>query len=130
MTISEVSEQYGLSADTLRYYERIGLIPPVNRTSGGVRDYLEEDCRWVNFVKCMRSAGLAIEVIIEYVALFQAGESTVEARKDLLIEQRRVLAEKLETIQATIDRLDGKIDRYEEVMLPAEKKLKPPDEEK
>jgi DNA-binding transcriptional MerR regulator len=69
MKIAEVSEQYGLSADTLRYYERVGLIPPVNRTETGIRDYNELDLRRVDFVKCMRSAGLPIEVLIEYVAL-------------------------------------------------------------
>ena len=67
MKIMEVSEQYGLSSDTLRYYERIGLIPPVNRNESGVRDYNELDIRRVEFIKCMRSAGLPIEVLIEHV---------------------------------------------------------------
>ena len=57
MTITEVSEKFDLSPDTLRYYERIGLIPPVPRTSGGLRDYREGDLRWVEFIKCMRNAG-------------------------------------------------------------------------
>ena len=61
MTIAEVSRQNDLSPDTLRYYERIHLIPPVNRNSSGNRDYTDEDCRWVKFIKCMRSAGLSIE---------------------------------------------------------------------
>ena len=56
MTISEVSKKYDITADTLRYYERIGLIPPVPRTKSGVRDYDESSCNWVNFIKCMRSA--------------------------------------------------------------------------
>ena len=71
MTIAEVSAKYGLSADTLRYYERIGLLPEVKRNKSGIRDYTEEDCRWVEFIKCMRSAGLPIEVLIEYMALAQ-----------------------------------------------------------
>ena len=65
MTIAEVSKKFDLSQDTLRYYERIGLIPSVNRNKSGNRDYTEEDCRWVEFIKCMRSAGLPIEVLIE-----------------------------------------------------------------
>ncbi|MDF2909059.1 MAG: adhR, partial [Herbinix sp.] len=77
MTIAEVSKKYDLSADTLRYYERIGLLPTVNKNSSGNRDYTEEDCRWVQFIKCMRSAGLSIEILIEYVSLFQKGNSTV-----------------------------------------------------
>ncbi len=54
MTISEVSKKYDITADTLRYYERIGLIPPVPRTKSGLRDYDESSCNWVNFIKCMK----------------------------------------------------------------------------
>ena len=88
MKIAEVSEQYGISLDTLRYYERIGLIPPVTRNESGIRDYKELDVRRVEFVKCMRSAGLPIEVLIEYIGLVQRGDSTIEARKDILVGQR------------------------------------------
>ena len=91
MTITEVSKRYDLSADTLRYYERIGLIPPVNRNKSGIRDFTEEDCKWVEFIKCMRGAGLSIEVLTEYVQLFQQGNSTIKARKQLLVEQRSQL---------------------------------------
>ena len=76
MTIAEVSRKTGLSADTLRYYERVGLIPAISRTSGGIRDYGETDIRWVEFIKCMRSAGLPVEVLAEYVALFVQGDET------------------------------------------------------
>jgi DNA-binding transcriptional MerR regulator len=122
MTIAEVSKAFGLSADTLRYYERIGLIPPVNRKKSGVRDYTEEDCRWVEFIKCMRCAGLPIETLIEYVALFRKGDETVEARKELLIEQRKNLLHKMEELQTTLDRLSYKIDQYETTL--AAKKLR------
>ncbi len=71
MKIAEVSERYGISADTLRYYERIELIQPVNRNGNGVRDYGEIDLRRVEFIKCMRSAGLPIETLIDYVGLVQ-----------------------------------------------------------
>ncbi len=83
MTIAQVSQKYGISADTLRYYERIGLLPPVGRTKSGIRDYTEEDCNWVNFIKCMRSAGLPVETLIEYVGLFGQGDETIPARKDV-----------------------------------------------
>lgn len=71
MTIAEVSEKYALTADTLRYYERIGLIPPVPRTQSGFRNYDEESCRWIELMKCMRSAGVQIEALTEYVRLFR-----------------------------------------------------------
>ena len=122
MTITEVSKKYGLSADTLRYYERIGLIPPVHRNSN--RDYTEGDCKWVKFIKCLRSAGLSIEILIEYVDLFQKGSDTISARKELLFEQRRQIAEKVNELQETLRFLDQKIDGYEERMLKFEEELK------
>lgn len=123
MTITEVSKECGLSADTIRYYERIGLIPPVNRKKSGVRDFTEEDCKWIEFIKCMRSAGLSIEALIEYVNMFQQGNSTVSARKALLVEQRSNLVEKIEQMQETLNRLDKKIDGYEERFLEKEEEL-------
>ena len=81
MKISEVSEQYDLSADTLRYYERIGLIPTVNRNESGIRDYNELDLRRVDFIKCMRSAGLPVEVLIEYVQLFHRATRPLQPEK-------------------------------------------------
>lgn len=128
MTIAEVSEKYGLSADTLRYYERVGLIPSVNRNKNGIRDYRSEDCRWVEFIKCMRNAGLPIEILIEYVALFQKGDETIEARKELLTEQRKQLVEKVEDMKKTLERLDFKIARYEQTVAEKEKGLKKTEE--
>jgi DNA-binding transcriptional MerR regulator len=127
MTIAEVSRKFDLSQDTLRYYERIGLIPSVNRNKSGIRDYTEEDCKWVEFIKCMRNAGLPIEILIEYVTLFQRGDETVEARKELLIEQRKELLVRMEDMKKTLDRLDNKITRYEETVAKKEKTLKRPE---
>lgn len=124
MTITEVSEKFDLSPDTLRYYERIGLIPCVNRNKSGIRDYKEEDCRWVEFIKCMRSAGLPIEALIEYVTLFQQGESTIATRKELLIEQREQLKKRLEDMQKTLERLNTKIAGYDTGILKVEKTLR------
>jgi DNA-binding transcriptional MerR regulator len=124
MMIAEVSKKYDLSTDTLRYYERIGLIPNVHRNESGIRDYTEEDCKRVDFIKCMRSAGLPIEVLVEYVTLSQQGDDTVQARKNLLIEQRRLLTAKIEGLQETLDRLNYKIESYEQIILPKEKALR------
>ena len=101
MTIAEVSRKYNLSADPLRYYERIGLIPTVHRSKSGIRDYTVEDCAWVEFAKCMRGAGIQVEALIEYVSLFQQGEDTTEARKQILIEQRELLLERMEEMRQT-----------------------------
>jgi DNA-binding transcriptional MerR regulator len=113
MTITEVSKKYDISQDTLRYYERIGLIPAVNRTKGGMRDYSEVSCGWIELAKCMRSAGIPIEALIEYCALAQQGDQTITARKELLVEERTKLLEKMEDMKKTLDKLNYKIDIYE-----------------
>jgi DNA-binding transcriptional MerR regulator len=123
MKISEVSEQSGISTDTLRYYERIGLLPPVNRSENGIRDYNELDIRRVDFIKCMRSAGLPIEVLIEYFNLVQQGDRTIEARKEILIEQREQLLDRMAEMQETLDLLNYKIEVYENAVLKAEKAM-------
>lgn len=124
MTIAEVSRKYDISADTLRYYERIGLIPPVPRTRGGLRDYGEESCGWIQLMKCMLAAGVQIEALIEYVDLFQQGDATLDARKALLVEQRDQLVSRMAEMQASLDLLNQKIDRYEQGMMTAEQQLR------
>ena len=124
MTIAEVSKKYDLSADTLRYYERIGLIPPVPRTKSGIRDYDEVSCGWVEMMKCMRAAGVQIEALIEYVALFQQGDATIDARKAILIEQREQLIERMADMQRSLDRLNDKIDHYDQGLMMAERRLR------
>jgi len=123
MKIAEVSEQYGLSSDTLRYYERVGLIPPVHRNGGGIRDYDEIDLRRVDFIKCMRGAGLPVEVLIDYMGLVQQGDSTIEARKEILIEQRDLVVARLQEMQKTLDRLNYKIEVYEKALLKKEQEM-------
>jgi DNA-binding transcriptional MerR regulator len=123
MKIAEVSERYDISSDTLRYYERIGLIPPINRNESGIRDYDELDLRRVEFIKCMRSAGLPIEVLIEYVRLVQQGDKTIEARKEILKEQRKQLVARMREMQKTLDLLDHKIEVYENAVLMKEKEM-------
>ena len=109
MTISEVSEKFGITQNTLRYYERIGLIPRVNRNKSGIRDYNEVDCGWVEYIKCMRDAGVPVEVLVEYVALYQMGDDTIDARIQLITEQRQILQKKAEDMQKTLERLDNKL---------------------
>ena len=128
MKLAEVSEQYGLSSDTLRYYERVGLIPPVNRNESGIRDYNELDLRRVEFIKCMRSAGLPVEVLIEYVGLVQQGDKTIEARKEILKVQRELLLARMKEMQKTLDVLNRKIEVYENAVLKKEKQMIPIEE--
>ena len=112
MTIAQVSKRCGVSADTLRYYERMGLLPSIARTPGGIRDYSEDDCSWVDYIKCMRTAGVSVETLAEYVALYRQGDETIVARKQLLLRQRDEIAARIEALTDTLRRLDRKLDSY------------------
>lgn len=124
MKISEVSKTYDISIDTIRYYERVGLLPTVNRLENGIRDFNSIDIEWIEFIKCMRNAGLPIEVLKEYVSLVQEGDDTKEARKKILVDQRALIMEKMEEMQETLNLLNYKIEIYEKEMFETENKLK------
>ena len=113
MTIKDVCERFDITQDTLRYYERVGMIPAVTRTAGGIRDYQESDLGWVQLAICMRNAGFPVEAMIEYVRLYQEGDTTISARLQLLTDQREVLLDRRKKIDETLDRLNYKIARYE-----------------
>jgi DNA-binding transcriptional MerR regulator len=123
MRIAEVSEKYNISADTLRYYERVGLLPPVNRTDSGIRDFDERDIQRVEFIKCMRAAGLPIEVLTEYIQLVQMGDSTIEQRKQILEDEREKLLGRMAEMQKTLDKLNFKISIYENSLLAKEQQM-------
>lgn len=123
MRIAEVSKKYDISADALRYYERIGLLEHVRRNESGIRDYSEADCARIQFIKCMRGANVSIEALIEYMQLFAEGDSTVAARKALLEEQRDLVQERINEMQAGLDRLNYKIENYDSIIRKAEQGL-------
>ena len=116
MTIKEVSEKFNISADTLRYYEKVGLIGPIKRKSN-IRNYEEEDLKRIEFVKCMRSADFQIEALVKYMKLFDEGNDTVGLRRELLIEQRDILKNKLDKMNKAYERLNYKIDLYDKNLL-------------
>ena len=113
MTIKQVCQRYGLTQDTLRYYEKIGVIPPVHRSASGIRDYDEHDLGWVENAGCLRSAGVPVESIAEYVKLYQAGDETFAARRDLLSHVLADLTEQRSQLDAAIQKLTYKVSRYE-----------------
>jgi DNA-binding transcriptional MerR regulator len=123
MNIAEVAAKFDLTQDTLRYYEKAGLIPKVKRTSGGIRNYTEYDCRWIDFIKCMRQAGVQVNALVEYVKLFEQGNSTSEMRKHILLRERDRIVAQVAEMQRTLDRLNVKIERYEKDIIPVEKEL-------
>lgn len=113
MTIKQVCQRYGLTQDTLRYYEKIGVIPPVHRSASGIRDYDEHDLGWVENAVCLRNAGVPVESIAEYVKLYQAGDETFAARRDLLSHVLADLTEQRSQLDAAIQKLTYKVSRYE-----------------
>lgn len=114
MTINEVSKKLNITQDTLRFYEKSGLLGTIKRDNSGYRNYDEEDLARIEFIKCMRSAELSIEVLKEYITLFEKGEDTKEERKRILIEQKRLLDDKIRDMQKASERLDYKINLYYE----------------
>lgn len=120
MRISKVSELAGVSADTLRYYEKIGLIPTVTRSNNGIRDYQDIDIKRIEFIKCMRRAGLPVKALIEYIELVQQGNQTIELRKEILKTHREQFISKIKELQETLDLINYKIQVYEEAVLKRE----------
>ncbi len=116
MTIKEVCRNYEITPDTLRYYERVGVIPEVKRTAGGNRDYTEEDLKWIKNAICLRKAGVSVESIAEYVKLFQQGDGTIAARLSLLTETREQVLAARKKYDDALERLDYKIGRYEDAV--------------
>ncbi|MCD5002353.1 MerR family transcriptional regulator [Enterococcus saccharolyticus] len=113
MNISEAASIHGLTPSTLRYYEKQGLLPPINRDASGNRDYSVEDINWIGFVKCMRDSGLSVEALARYTALYQMGDDTLVERKQLLIFEYEKLRQKQQQINDTVFKLKGKINHYE-----------------
>ena len=113
MTIKEVSKMFGLTEYTLRYYEKQGLIGPVKKMSNGVRNYSREDLNRIEFIKCMRSAELPIDVLKQYIDLYNQGQSTVDERRRLLENQRDILKNRIRVMQEAYDKLNIKIELYD-----------------
>ena len=117
MQISEVAKEFGLTTDTLRYYEREGLIGPISKGKNGIRNYTDNDIKRIQFVKCMRAAGLEISFLKRYLQLFDEGDKTIKERREILVEQRKILKEKLDAMQEAYNRLNYKIDLYDKNIL-------------
>ena len=114
MNIKKVSEQLGISSDTIRYYERIELVPPISRDKNGVRNFTDIDIQRLDFIKCMRHAGLSIESLHEYMHLYSLNDDrTIPARKRILEEEAEKLDERIASLQETRAYLQHKIDIYE-----------------
>ncbi|NLQ39808.1 stress response transcriptional regulator NmlR [Streptococcus mutans] len=123
MNIKKVSEITDVSADTIRYYERIGLLPRITRTNSGVRDFTEREIGILEFVRCFRKASMSVEALIEYISLLEEGEGTERERLRLLTEQRDEMDDRIYELNQARERLNYKIENYENIIQKHEQKL-------
>ena len=122
MTITEVSLIYGLSKDTLRYYEKVGLLDPVIKGDNGQRDYKEENLKQIEFIKCMRSVNIPISELTKYMDLFKMGDDTIKERRQILENQLSLIESQMKDLEMASEKLKTKIKLYDEQLL--EKNLK------
>ena len=112
MTVQQAADETGLSAHTIRYYERIGLIPHIERAANGHRRYTEDDIGWIEFLKCLRSTGMPISEMQRYVELQQEGDATLHDRLALLEAHRRRINAKIQELNAFLASIECKLDHY------------------
>lgn len=116
MTIREIAAKTNMSTDTLRYYERIGLLPPVPRNAAGIRNYDEYFVKFINFIKKLKASGMSLEHIIDYIRLAELGDATLQERKRLLAEARKMLSEKIHDLQLAVQEADYQLNNYENLL--------------
>lgn len=118
MTIREIAAKTNMSTDTLRYYERIGLLPPVPRNAAGIRNYDEYFVNFINFIKKLKASGMSLEHIIDYIRLVEKGDATIQERKKLLAEARETLLDKINSLQLVAELADYQLRNYENLLQP------------
>lgn len=123
MSIKQFSQLTGITADTLRYYEKIGLLPPVPRTESGIRSYDANCLAWVQLIQQLKASGLMLEEIQEYIRLARAGSTTLEKRKSLLFHSRQALQQKLLHMQGLLSKANDLLANYEMVLVPQTNQL-------
>lgn len=111
-TIQETACEMGVTAHTLRYYERIGLLHPIGRGQNGHRAYTEDDLGWIYWLKLLRESGMSIQTMQRYVSITRAGEHTLEERCQMLEQHRDSLRARVEQLQSYLDKLEKKVEFY------------------
>ncbi|TPR40072.1 MerR family transcriptional regulator [Apilactobacillus micheneri] len=112
LSITQLCEKYLVSADTIRYYEKISLLPTVPRNNSGRRYYDDGMQKWIEMILCLRNSGVPIKVLQEYVDMIKQGDKTLKARQLLLSEQEKALIQKQRDLQISINRLHHKVNLY------------------
>ena len=111
-SIQDVSKKTGLSAHTLRYYEKEGLIADVERSAGGFRQYTDEDLEALGLVCCLKNTGMSLQEILRFVELTRKGDQTLKERVELLREHRENVIRRIEEMQKYLDKVTWKLDYF------------------
>jgi DNA-binding transcriptional MerR regulator len=114
-TISEIAKKYGLTAHTLRYYDKEGLLPFVDRTESGIRSFKESDFEWLEVIVCLKQTGMPVKQIREYIELCRKGQSTVGKRLELFKRQKNNIEEQIKVINKYLNKVNFKIWYYSTV---------------
>ncbi|HIX84335.1 MAG TPA: MerR family transcriptional regulator [Candidatus Megamonas gallistercoris] len=123
MTIKEISEKTDVSADTLRYYERIGLLPAVPRRPNGIREYDEFFIHWIAFIQDLKSLGMSLEAILDYIKLAKLGDISKEERKQIIMEVQNTLLDKIRILHTMVKKNNYHLEHYDDVLLPKTNEL-------
>jgi DNA-binding transcriptional MerR regulator len=115
LTIEQVAERTGLSAHTLRYYERIGLLDPVGRATSGHRRYAAKDLAWIEFLTRLRATGMPIRHMQEFAALRRQGDTTIARRCTLLEAHQQMVQTHIEELQQNLETISQKIEKYHQM---------------
>ncbi len=112
-TVGELAKILNVQPSTLRYYDKEGLLPFVERSSGGIRMFKDSDVEWLKIIECMKKAGMSIKDIRTYIQLAMQGDETIDERLSLFIKQREEVKKQLDSLENTLDVLDYKIWFYQ-----------------
>lgn len=123
MKIKEAAIITGISENNLRYYEKIGLIPKIQKDVSGVRDYSEEDIRWIKFILKFKETGAKLEYIKEYMHLAYSNEDTKEKRRSILLNVENELETQIEHLQDCLNIVRYKIKNYDDLCNPETEKI-------
>ncbi len=116
-TIRQVSELTGLSASTLRFYEKEQLFPPVKRNEAGVRVYQEQDLERISLITCLKNTDMPIRDIKEFVALCAEGDGTLESRWQMMRRHKQAVEQRIAELQGYLQRIDHKVNYYEQACM-------------
>lgn len=111
-TISQAAKRTGLTEYTLRYYEKEGLIPFIDRTASGIREFKEDDFEWLSLITCLKQSGMPVKQIKEFIDLCLQGDDTLQARLDILKNHKKSVEAKMEELTRHMKKIDYKVWYY------------------